>query len=137
MTGNFISDSDVIRAALASTILNELKNSTNTLAIFSTHYRQLSDSVGDGIDKKFMGFTEAESGPIFTYKLKSGVSPSSFAFNVAKSVGIPKSIIDDAKNAANIFKAYKNDSFSKSYHIDEAMNMLCSTIDSLDTEPNK
>jgi DNA mismatch repair ATPase MutS len=118
-------------------ILNELCDSGNAIAFFSTHYKQLSYLGFAGIVHKYMGFVMSKHEPVFTYRLQSGICPSSFAFDVARSAGIPDDILHDAREAAKLFYEYENSHVEIIDSGYECMDLLRSIMASLDTKHNK
>ena len=137
MMGMNIGNNLKFRAALAMSILSELCNSGNTIAFFSTHYKQLSYSGLADLAHKYMGFVMSNNEPVFTYRLQSGICPSSFAFDVAKSAGISDYILHDAEKAANLFHEYENAHSEKNESGFLCMDLVFSILASLDTKNNK
>lgn len=89
--------------AIASAILENLSQSVNCYSLFATHYHELA-SLADCLAsvKNVQSEVKEESGSVkFTHRLIEGASGSSYGIEVAKLAGIPKMVIDRAKDFIN------------------------------------
>ena len=85
----------VIGGAIAESILEEL-NTRNTIGVITTHYTNLkhyATSV-EGMINGAMAFDNEKMEPLF--QLEIGKPGSSFAFEIAKKIGLPRKIINKA-----------------------------------------
>lgn len=85
--------------AIAEAILNEL-DKRGTYGIITTHYTNLKlYASGDtGVINGAMMFDVKNIAPLF--KLETGLPGNSFAFELARKMGLPESIIKDAESRA-------------------------------------
>jgi len=85
-----------IGGAIAEAILEEI-SSKGSFGIVTTHYANLKLMAGeyDGIVNGSMLFDTANMRPL--YRLKMGNPGSSFAFEIAKSIGLPSEILKKAE----------------------------------------
>jgi len=83
--------------AMAEVILNKL-NETKAQGVVTTHFTNLKllANQKDGIFNACMLFNSKTLKPL--YQLHIGEPGSSFTFEVAEKIGLPKAIIDDAKS---------------------------------------
>ncbi len=88
-----------IGGAIAESVLLKLNNK-KPFGVITTHYANLKALPGkvEGLINGSMLFDSKNMKP--TYKLKSGIPGSSFAFEIAKSIGFPNEILNKAKNLA-------------------------------------
>jgi len=89
----------LIGGAIAESVLVKL-NESNSLGIITTHYSNLKAMGGKipGIISGSMLFDSKNMKPV--YRLKTGVPGSSFAFEIAKSIGFPDDILNKAAELA-------------------------------------
>jgi DNA mismatch repair protein MutS2 len=83
--------------AIAESILSNLL-SRGAFGLITTHYTNLKNfaTVTEGIDNGAMLFDQQNMQPLFV--LKTGAPGSSFAFEIARKIGIPENILRDAEN---------------------------------------
>ena len=88
-----------IGGAIAESVLLKLKTS-KPFGVITTHYANLKALGGKtgGIMNGSMLFDSKNMKP--TYKLKTGIPGSSYAFEIAKSIGFPEKILAQAKKIA-------------------------------------
>lgn len=87
----------LIGGALAQSILKEF-NRKGTWGVVTTHYqnlKQLADET-DGLVNGSMLYDRQQMKPLF--KLSIGHAGSSFAIEIARKIGLPREIIDDASD---------------------------------------
>lgn len=87
----------LIGGALAQSILMELSKS-RVMGIVTTHYQNLKTFAesNDGFINGAMLYDRQQMQPLF--QLSIGTPGSSFAIEIANKIGLPKSVIDEAKN---------------------------------------
>ncbi len=88
-----------IGGAIAEAILEQL-HTKKALGIITTHYANLKLMAGkhEGIVNGSMLFDTKNIRPLF--KLKTGTPGSSFAFEIARSIGLPKELLEQASDKA-------------------------------------
>lgn len=85
----------MLGGAIAEAILNALNNN-NVKGVITTHYTNLKHFAAEtpGIENGAMLYDNHRMLPLF--ELHIGKPGSSFAFEIAKKIGLPKEILDDA-----------------------------------------
>ena len=85
----------MLGGAIAESILSQL-NEMKTFGVITTHYTNLKHfaSSSDGIENAAMMYDSAKMEPLF--QLDIGKPGSSFAFEIARKIGLPESILLDA-----------------------------------------
>lgn len=85
--------------AIAEAILHEL-DARNTYGVITTHYTNLKlyASGNTGVINGAMMFDVKNISPLF--KLEIGLPGNSFAFELARKIGLPENIVKDAENRA-------------------------------------
>ncbi len=85
----------MLGGAIAESILSQL-NSMNTFGVITTHYTNLKHfaSSTEGIENAAMMYDSARMEPLF--QLDIGKPGSSFAFEIARKIGLPEQILQDA-----------------------------------------
>ena len=85
----------MLGGAIAESILAQL-NSMNAFGVITTHYTNLKHfaSSSDGIENAAMMYDSAKMEPLF--QLDIGKPGSSFAFEIARKIGLPESILQAA-----------------------------------------
>ncbi len=83
--------------AIAESVLKEF-NKQGLNGVITTHYTNLKHyaSGADGIENGAMQFDTHQIKPLF--KLIIGQPGSSFAFEIARKIGLPEDLLDEAKN---------------------------------------
>ena len=91
----------MLGGAIAEAILGEL-NRKKVFAVLTTHYTNLKHfaSVTDGIINGAMAFDNHLMQPLF--QLYTGKPGSSFAFEIAKKIGLPEEILKEASEKAGV-----------------------------------
>ncbi|CAO3674545.1 unnamed protein product [Umbelopsis vinacea] len=94
--------------AIAYAVLHYLATHVGCLGLFSTHYQTLCQEFERAPEVVNMHMAyhvdENERDITFLYKLAEGACQKSFGMNVANMAGIPKSIVDQADQAATQFE---------------------------------
>ena len=87
----------MIGGAIAEAILDQL-NQERTFGVITTHYTNLKHfaSSADGIENGAMLYDNHRMEPLF--QLQIGKPGSSFAFEIARKIGMPESILEEATN---------------------------------------
>ena len=87
--------------------LHENKNKPNVL--FATHYHDLNEmeSIFKGIKNFNVSVKETKDDVVFLRKLVKGGSNHSFGIHVAKMAGMPKLVLDSAKNKLKVMERTK------------------------------
>ncbi|SHI61727.1 DNA mismatch repair protein MutS2 [Tangfeifania diversioriginum] len=87
----------MLGGAIAESILGEL-NRLRTFGVITTHYTNLKHfaSATDGIINGAMLYDSQHMNPLF--KLEIGKPGSSFAFEIARKIGLPEEILETATN---------------------------------------
>lgn len=85
--------------SIAGAIIEYLSKHLHAKTLFSTHYHELTDMEGrvDGVKNYRVMVKEWEGDIVFLHKIARGSANRSFGIEVAKLSGIPKEIIDRAK----------------------------------------
>ena len=85
----------MLGGAIAESILGQL-NEMKTFGVITTHYTNLKHfaSSSDGIENAAMMYDSSKMEPLF--QLDIGKPGSSFAFEIARKIGLPESILQDA-----------------------------------------
>ncbi len=85
--------------SIAGSIIEYLSKHLHAKTLFSTHYHELTDMEGrvDGVKNYRVMVKEWESEIVFLHKIARGSANRSFGIEVAKLSGLPKEIIDRAK----------------------------------------
>ncbi|HEX7584068.1 MAG TPA: endonuclease MutS2, partial [Prolixibacteraceae bacterium] len=85
----------MLGGAIAESILGQL-NEMNTFGVITTHYTNLKHfaSSSEGIENAAMMYDSAKMEPLF--QLDIGKPGSSFAFEIARKIGLPEKILEDA-----------------------------------------
>lgn len=69
--------------------------------LFATHYHELAQIAGSGVQKLTLKVTEEQGNVVFLRKVISGIAESSYGLNVAKLAGIPYGVIRQAQAFQN------------------------------------
>ncbi len=113
--------------AIAESILDELSNK-KSFGVITTHYANLKILAGKkaGILNGSMLFDTGNMRPL--YKLKTGNPGSSFAFEIARTMGIPEYLLEKAANIAGTehidFERQLQDLELKKIELDEKEKQL-------------
>jgi len=85
----------MLGGAIAEAILNQL-NKSGTFGVITTHYTNLKHFAASakGIENGAMLYDAHQMNPLF--KLEAGKPGSSFAFEIARKIGLPENILQDA-----------------------------------------
>ena len=87
----------ILGGAIAESILDQL-NKKHVMGLITTHYSNLKHfaSSQEGIENGAMLFDTDKMSPL--YQLTIGEPGSSFAFEIAKKIGLPKDVLDHASS---------------------------------------
>jgi DNA mismatch repair protein MutS2 len=91
----------MLGGSIAEAILGEL-NRKEVFGVLTTHYTNLKHfaSLTDGITNGAMAFDNHLMQPLF--RLEIGKPGSSFAFEIARKIGLPENILNDASGKAGV-----------------------------------
>jgi len=91
----------MLGGAIAESILNKI-NELGTFGVITTHYTNLKHfaSSAPGIANGAMMYDSHKMEPLF--QLQSGEPGSSFAFEIARKIGLPEEILQDATNKIGV-----------------------------------
>jgi DNA mismatch repair protein MutS2 len=91
----------MLGGAIAESILDEL-NKKKVYGVLTTHYTNLKHfaSLTDGVINGAMAFDNHLMQPLF--QLYTGKPGSSFAFEIARKIGLPEEILNDASTKAGV-----------------------------------
>jgi DNA mismatch repair protein MutS len=86
--------------SLAWAITEFLHNKAKAKVLFATHFHELVDLIEDlpSAQNFHVSATQNEDGITFLHRIAKGGVSDSFGIDVAENAGVPKSVIDDAKN---------------------------------------
>ena len=123
------------------------ENKNNPHVLFATHYHDLNEmeSIFKGIKNFNVSVKETKDDVVFLRKLVKGGSNHSFGIHVAKMAGMPKLVLDSAKNKLKLMERTspnklkgdnKDDSFQLSFFDveDPKMQEIRKIIENLDID---
>ena len=123
------------------------ENKNNPHVLFATHYHDLNEmeSIFKGIKNFNVSVKETKDDVVFLRKLVKGGSNHSFGIHVAKMAGMPKLVLDSAKNKLKLMERTspnklkgdnKDDNFQLSFFDveDPKMQEIRKIIENLDIE---
>lgn len=103
--------------SIAHAVLKYLVGTLRCRSLFSTHYHMLLDEFrgAPGVKLYHMACraNEAQDEVVFLYKFQPGECPQSFGINVARMAGIPRGVLDRAREKATQFSETLNSLTSK------------------------
>jgi DNA mismatch repair protein MSH6 len=103
--------------SIAHAVLKYLVGAIRCRSLFSTHYHMLLDEFRDSPGVKLYHMAcranEAQDEVVFLYKFQPGECPQSFGLNVARMAGIPRGVLDRARQKATQFSEKLNSLTSK------------------------
>lgn len=131
--------------ALAEAILRYVHQNVQSLAIFSTHYHELTvlDNELESLVNIHVGAVEQNGQLIFLHKIQRGPADKSYGLHVAQLAGLPKSLISEAaiilkrlESGENLSGIDNSDASvnQKPAYIDEVMTSL-KAVDLNQTSP--
>ena len=115
--------------SLASAILEYIHNNIKAKTLFSTHYHELTslEEKLRNLKNVHVSAKEEDDKIIFLHKVRNGSVDKSYGINVASLVGLPKEIIENAKETLNTYEGqskkketYKQTSFDLDYTKEES-----------------
>jgi len=100
--------------ALAESLLVHISSVLKCQSLFATHYHELTNKLSklDGVKNIHLGYQDKGGQIVFTYKIKEGSSKKSYGIEVADLAGLPKSVLERAKNLSNKVALASNQSES-------------------------
>ncbi|KAF1824295.1 uncharacterized protein K489DRAFT_378713 [Dissoconium aciculare CBS 342.82] len=94
--------------AIAQAVLEHFVSEKKCLTMFITHYQTLArmqDSFASGeLRNVHMSFTEEDDNVTFLYEVAEGVAHRSYGLNVARMVGLPKSLLAEASRRSKMME---------------------------------
>lgn len=131
--------------ALAEAILRYVHQNVQSLAIFSTHYHELTvlENELEHLVNIHVGAVEQNGQLIFLHKIQHGPADKSYGLHVAQLAGLPKTLISDAavilkrlESGVHLPNAKMNEitSMNQPNYIDDIMTAL-NTLDLNQTSP--
>ncbi len=94
--------------SLATAILEHLLQRTGAKTLFATHYHELSKIQSPRLQNFCLDVLESEGEVVFLKRLKRGASANSYGIHVARLAGVPKSVLDRARE---LLESYSHSSF--------------------------
>lgn len=103
--------------SIAWAVLEHLSNNLHTKTLFATHYHELVDLEGkiEGIKNYRVLIKETSDGVVFLHKIARGSANKSFGIEVASIAGLPKSVIERAKQILEIQESANSSATKVSY----------------------
>ncbi len=112
--GTSTEDGLSIAQACSEYLLNKIKCKT----LFATHYKELTELESPNLQNLKLDIMEYNGKIVFLKKVVEGVSKSSYGLHVASLAGLPKEVLERAKNLLH----FRNTFYSKQRKIEEDHN---------------
>ena len=93
--------------AIAQSCSEYLLNKIGAKTLFATHYKELTEIEHPALQNLKLDIMETEGKIVFLKKVVEGVSKSSYGLHVAALAGLPKEVIERAKNLLHIHASFK------------------------------
>jgi len=92
--------------ALAWACAEHLASNSRSLTLFATHYFELTSLpvTTPGVGNVHMSATEHQGDIVFLYRVEAGPASQSFGIAVAKLAGVPRSVLDRAREKLDSFE---------------------------------
>lgn len=103
--GTSIEDGISIARACSEYLLNNIGAKT----LFATHYRELTQLEHKNIQNLKLDIMEQDGKIVFLKKVVEGVSKSSYGIHVAELAGLPKDVLERAKNLLHMRVSFSRD----------------------------
>jgi DNA mismatch repair protein MutS len=104
--------------SLAAAILESIVESNKSYILFATHYHELSSifKTNDNIKWFHFGVASKKCGKLqFSYRICNGPSNNSFGIEIAREMGIDKTVIENALNYKKMLECKINSSMSSNF----------------------
>ena len=93
--------------AIAQSCCEYLLNKIGSKTLFATHYRELTEMEHPSLQNLKLDIMESDGKIIFLKKVVEGVSKSSYGLHVAALAGLPKEVVERAKNLLHLHSTFK------------------------------
>ena len=92
--------------SIAWATVEYLHDRSNCRALFATHYHELTALAGrlSGVSNVTMDVKDWQDEIVFLHKVKPGAAEASYGIQVAKLAGLPKSVIDRAREVLTLLE---------------------------------
>ena len=106
--------------SLAGAIIEYINKNIKCKTLFSTHYHELThlEEINDNIKNVHVSIYEDNGNVTFLHKVKDGPVDKSYGINVAKLAGLPKEVINNAKELLKDFEEEKSNEKVKQFSLD-------------------
>ena len=92
--------------AIAQACSEYLLNKIGAKTLFATHYRELTEMEHPALQNLKLDILESNGKIVFLKKVVEGVSKSSYGLHVASLAGLPKEVIERAKNLLHLHSSF-------------------------------
>ena len=92
--------------AIAQACSEYLLNKIGAKTLFATHYRELTEMEHPALQNLKLDIMESDGKIVFLKKVVEGVSKSSYGLHVASLAGLPKEVIERAKNLLHLHSSF-------------------------------
>ena len=96
--------------AIAQACSEYLLNKIGAKTLFATHYRELTEMEHPALQNLKLDIMESDGKIVFLKKVIEGVSKSSYGLHVAALAGLPKEVVERAKNLLHLHTTFKTHS---------------------------
>ena len=93
--------------AIAQACCEYLLNKIGAKTLFATHYRELTKLEHPALQNLKLDIMESDGKIVFLKKVVEGVSKSSYGLHVAALAGLPKVVVERAKNLLHLQASFK------------------------------
>ena len=108
--------------AIAQACSEYLLNKIGAKTLFATHYRELAELEHPALQNLKLDIMENDGKIVFLKKVVEGVSKSSYGLHVAALAGLPKEVLERAKNLLHLRNSFKTKTISDDKKIEEKQN---------------
>jgi len=108
--------------AIAQACSEYLLNKIGAKTLFATHYRELTELEHPALQNLKLDIMENDGKIVFLKKVVEGVSKSSYGLHVAALAGLPKEVLERAKNLLHLRNSFKTKTISDDKKIEEEQN---------------
>ena len=106
--------------AIAQSCSEYLLNKIGAKTLFATHYRELTKLEHPALENLKLDIMESEGKIVFLKKVVEGVSKSSYGLHVAALAGLPKEVIERAKNLLHMHTSFNGKVISNNEQNEES-----------------
>ena len=111
--------------AIAQACSEYLLNKIGAKTLFATHYRELTEMEHPALQNLKLDIMESEGKIVFLKKVVEGVSKSSYGLHVAALAGLPKEVVERAKNLLHLHASFNAASVHNNVDIEEHEENMC------------